>query len=220
MDVTATASRSSGRGAHMVGAPSRDGQFASSIVGAHDVWIPNAVKSVHKDASMVQHQVVLTLMPGGVGHKASDDIELHLEKYGDDTYLAIGINWPDWVAKGTFLPDLESALEAEAEKEWATMEEDEKAEAQGRFKENFVLMSHSIKEQLAFMRPNPGVPALKATARIKLDFPVRPLTDKDWHFVGNATGVRMLFTDLKAPKTCSFEKSKAKAVRITKAKTD
>ena len=88
------------------------------------------------------------------------------------------------------------------------MGEDEKDEARDQFNENFVLMSHAIKEQLALMRPNPGVPVLKATAQIKLDFPVKPLTDNDWHFVGNQTGARLLFVDLKAPKTCSYKKKK------------
>ena len=218
MDATAAVPSSAGRGSRTVGAPSNNGQFMASMVGAHGVWVPNCIKSVHNDTSIVQHQVLMTLLPGGVGHKDSDDIELQLEKNGDDTYLAIAINWPEWVAKATFLPELESALKAEAEKEWNTLDEEEKARAQAHFNENFVIMSHAIKEQLALMRPNPEVATLKATARIKLDFPVRTLTYNDWHFVGEQTGVRLLFADLKAPTSCSYAEKKTKSVRIAKAK--
>ena len=218
MDATVSATRSAGRGAAgTVGAPCRDRQLVSAMAGDHGVWVPNGIKSVHEDTSLVKHQVLITLLPGGVGYEASEDIEVNLEKLGDDTYLTIHVKLPSFVSEGKFLPTLKHTLKNLEAPKWASMNVREKAEALERFNEDFVLMSQAIKKQLAVMRAEPEVATLKATARIKLDFPVKPLSDNDWLLVGEQKGVRLLFTDLKAPKTCSYKKSKVKTVQIAEA---
>jgi hypothetical protein len=81
MDGTASVSGSGSRGARTVGAPSLSGQHLGEQ--AQGVWVPFGLKAVHEDTSLVTHQVLLTLLPAGVGHQASDDIEVNLEKIGN-----------------------------------------------------------------------------------------------------------------------------------------
>jgi hypothetical protein len=214
MDASMTAGRSAGGIAETVVSPSLSASADLSASGAPAVWVPNGIKAVYKDWQMVRHQVLLTLLPAGVGYTGSEDIELNLETVGGDPYPRITIDLPLWVAEGKCIQQLERTLKADAEKLWATMDDED--EAKRHFNDDFVIMSQAIREQLLSMRPNTRVAALKATARIKLDFPVKPITDRDWHIVGNQTGVRLLFVDLKVPGTRSYEKRKVKAVQIAR----
>jgi hypothetical protein len=131
--------------------------------------------------------------------------------------LAIHVKLPSFVSEGKFLPTLRKVLWDVEVPKWASMNPQEKLEARIRFNDDLVLMSQSIKKQLAVMRTDPEVATLKATARIKLDFPVKPLTDGDWQLMGEQKGVRLLFTDLKAPSSRSYKKSKVKTVQIADA---
>ena len=70
------------------------------------------------------------------------------------------------------------------------------------------------------MRADPEVPTIKATARIKLDFAVKPITTADWLFIGNEDGVRMLFVDLKAPTETSYEAKPVKELLLQAPKED
>ena len=74
---------------------------------------------------------------------------------------------------------------------------------QKKFNEDFVLVSQSIKKQQTVMHSEPQFAALRATARIMLDFAVKLLFDNDRQLVGEQKGVHLLFADLKIPKTCS-----------------
>ena len=64
---------------------------------------------------------------------------------------------------------------------------------------------------MASSRMKADSPVLKAEANIRLDMLVRPtITQEDWSFVGNKTGVRLLFVDMKAPVETTYEKEVAK----------
>ena len=45
---------------------------------------------------------------------------------------------------------------------------------------------------------------------IKLSMPVKPITDEDWHLIGNQEGVQLVFVDLQAQERMFYEKTKTK----------
>ena len=72
---------------------------------------------------------------------------------------------------------------------------------------------------MAVMRPDPVLPILKSTARIELDFAVKPITANDWLFIGNDDGVRLLYVNLKAPTETSYEAKHVKGLLMAIRKT-
>jgi len=79
-------------------------------------------------------------------------------------------------------------------------------------------MAFAIKQQMAAMRPF-GSTTLRATARIKLDMSVCDLSEDDWSFFGDSSGVRMLFVDMKEPMTVPVKpKATVKTVNMASKK--
>ena len=68
------------------------------------------------------------------------------------------------------------------------------ANLEDQFEENFILMQHAIKKQMAAIHPIGNV--LKSTAYIKLNMPVARHSDSEWSFFGDNHGVRMLWVNL------------------------
>ena len=90
----------------------------------------------------------------------------------------------------------------------------EQEKQEDHWRDSFACMSCAMEKKMKLMRPDPKVPTLKSIARIQLDFPVRDITPEDWLCIGNDTGVRMLFVDLKAPPETSYEDKPVKKVLV------
>jgi len=63
-----------------------------------------------------------------------------------------------------------------------------------KFQESFALMAHALRAQMTTMRAEPKVPIIKATARIKLDFAVKPITTADSSLVMKMVSACCLLT--------------------------
>lgn len=178
-------------------------------------WNPLYLKSLYTDGRMQQHQVIIVLLPGGVGYKESKDMELSLvTNYHGKQSLKVTVEWPEWIRSHAFLDRLKTSLKEEAMNYWHTQEGEVMEQLRELHIENTTLLSHSIKQQLVSMRTQSDNSLLKAETTIPLDMAVRPITDSDWHFCGNSEGVRILFVDLKAPLATSYERSKSKTVAL------
>ena len=174
-------------------------------------WRPIFLKTVYIDANLIQHQVVLLCLPGGVGSKRTEGVEVKLS----EGYLCVTVQWPEWLTTQAFFPSLRHALVKVMSKAWIGLPEDEKLPLQDQYHENCILMQHAIKSTMAAMRPTSASPLLTATTRIQLDIEVRAnISDDDWHFLGDLNGVRLLFVDLKAPQETVYEKPKVKSVQL------
>ena len=70
------------------------------------------------------------------------------------------------------------------------------------------------------LRQDFEVPALKFTVCIKFDIgiAVKPITSADWLFIGNYSGMCMLFVDLKAPAEMSHEAKPVKNLLLAPKK--
>ena len=184
--------------------------FASSGGG----WNPDYIKGRYQDAvTMGWHQVLLIVLPTGVGATAStEDVDLRTEY--NNTVLAVQHLFPQWISNWQFFSLLKQALLEQAKLQWQSLLPANQEEAKEKFQESFALMAHALRAQMTTMRADPEVPTIKATARIKLDFAVKPITSADWLFIGNEDGVRMLFVDLKAPTETSYEAKPVKELLL------
>ena len=61
-----------------------------------------------------------------------------------------------------------------------------KQQAKYNFRSDFALMSQEVRKQITLMRQDPQRPAIKCTAKIKLDLVVKSITADDWMFAGNS----------------------------------
>ena len=178
-------------------------------------WNPDFIKGKHQDAETMEwHQVLVILLPSGVGQLSTQDVDLGLEANG--TVLAIQHVWPEWITNRQYLYFLKQALLEQAKPEWKSLLPTDRDEAEDHFRETFALMAHSLRTQMAAMRPDPMLPILKSTARIVLDFAVKPITANDWLFIGNDDGVRLLYVNLKAPTETSYEAKHVKDLLMAK----
>ena len=167
-------------------------------------WNPITIKGMWQDAvNLVWHIVLVILLPSGVGQSSTEDITLTIESNG--TVLAVELLLPLWITNQNFLSFLKQTLLKQAKLQWKDLPEASKDEAEDRFRDSFALMAASLRTQMIMMREDPTAPTIKATAKIQLDIPVKPITPEDWQFIGSETGVRMLFVDLKAPSSTSYE---------------
>jgi hypothetical protein len=160
------------------------------IVDSVGDWSPLFIKGKFQDKAMAWHQWVVVLLPGGVGHKMSQDIALHLEylPHGQPV-LAIGIEWPQWIAKEQFISFLEDSVYKEQEFQWQHLSPSDQTKLERKFCTDFVLLTQEIHKQLVSLCSNPKSPVIRATAKIKLDMPVKPsIAAEDWHFVGSDQG--------------------------------
>ena len=172
-------------------------------------WNPHCIKAKHRGAKTMEwNQVPVVLLPSDAGTSASaEDIDLHLEN--NNSVLAIQDIWPEWITDLEHLFFLKRHLLGQAKQEWQSL----LAKAQEQA-DSYACMACALQEQMALMRPDPKSSALKSTARIKLDFPVKPITPDDWLCVGNDSGVRLLFVDLKAPALTSYEAKAVKSILL------
>jgi hypothetical protein len=181
-----------------------------AIFSSGRVWNPHFIKGKYRDTkTMAWHQVLVIILPSGIGASSStEDIDVGLE--ADGTVFVIHDVWPEWITNRDYIYFLKQALLEQSRRAWKDLDPMEQEKAEDEWHDSFACMACALQEQMALMHPDPKVPTLKSTARIKLDFAVQPITSTDWLFVGNDTGVRMLFVDLKAPTQTSYE---AKAVK-------
>ena len=167
---------------------------APSVPASH-LWNPIYIKAVYTDPSMRNHQVVLLLLPGGVGYIKTEGMVLSLAAVD---VLGVTVSWPGWIVTQEFLKflkrELKKGVQANVDRMLHDNDMKGAADLEENFDENFVLMSHAIKKQMASMCPTGSV--LKSTAYIKLDMPVAGLSDSEWSFFGDPHGVRMLWVDL------------------------
>lgn len=176
------------------------------------VWNPISIQAVYTDYYMDQHQVVIVLLPGGVGKGNSSGIDLKLQ--GTDI-LQVSIPWPTWIVQEKFLRHLRSSMEASLKAAWdmlAITDRDRAEHLKDAFGENFILMAHAIKKKMRELHSPFGdnTDKLYATALIGLDIDVQgPITSNDWSFFGDTEGVRMIFVDLKAPIEVDDQKPEA-----------
>jgi len=144
---------------------------------------------------MHQHQIVLILLPGGVGHTKTEGLRLFLPSVD---VLGVTIPYPEWIMTQEFLKHLKREMKkgTQAVVDHLLQENDMKAamDLEDEFEENFILMQHAVKKQMSLKNPDGNV--LKATAYIKLDMAVKPISDSEWSFFGDNHGVRMLWVDL------------------------
>ena len=134
------------------------------------------------------HVIIIIILPSGIGYKNSNDVEFHLEK--DAIELVVSVTWPAWVVNMDFFKLFES---------------------QERTTKDFVLYEMALKRRMAQMRTTVN-DLLRSVARIPLPFQVQPhIADDDWRYLGERTGCRVLYMDLKAPSNNSYEGKKVKA---------
>ena len=176
---------------------SRTGTMVSTgtTTAAVDSWNPIYIKAVYTDHAMHKHQVILLLLPGGVGYERTEGMVLSLAAVD---VLAVTIIWPEWIISQEFLKFLKRQLKKTVQANIDRMLHDDDMHGasalEDQFEENFILMQHAIKKQMAAICPIGGVH--KSTARIQLDMPVAGLSDSEWSFFGDPHGVRMLWVDL------------------------
>ena len=177
------------------GASSRTGTVVTLQPPVEGVWHPIYIKAVYTDHSMHQHQVILILLPGGVGHTKTEGLGLFLPSVD---VLGVTIPYPEWIMTQEFLKHLKREMKkgTQAVVDRMLQEDDIVAAAnlEDEFEENFILMQHAVKKQMSLKNPQGNV--LKATAYIKLDMAVKPISDSEWSFFGDNHGVRMLWVDL------------------------
>lgn len=177
------------------GASSRTGTVVTLQPTGEGVWHPIYIKAVYTDHSMHQHQIILILLPGGVGHTKTEGLGLFLPSVD---VLGVTIPYPEWIMKQEFLKHLKREMKkgTQAVVDRMLQEDDivAAADLEDEFEENFILMQHAVKKQMSLKNPRGNV--LKATAYIKLDMAVKPLSDSEWSFFGDNHGVRMLWVDL------------------------
>ena len=154
---------------------------------------------------MAWHQVVLVLLPTGVADMSTEDLDIGLEQTASGTDLSIGMFWPQWILRYSFLSFIEKEMVRDMEKQIKLLPVNKKQQAKYNFRSDFALMSQEVRKQLTLMRHDPQRPAIKCTAKIKLDLVVKSITADDWMFAGNSDGVRLLFVNLKAPPVTSYE---------------
>jgi len=177
-------------------------------------WMPNVIKGMFQDAvSLVWHQVLIIQLPSGVGWVSTDDIDLTTESNG--WVLGVEVCFPDWISSQQFLYFLKKALLEQAKLRWKELSPAAKDQAEDQFRDSYACMSASLKTQMALMREKPGVHTIKATAKIKLDVAVKPITPEDWHMIGDDTGVRLLYVDLKSPTETSYEAKPVKELLLS-----
>ena len=179
-----------------------------------NTWNPIYIKTKFTDGQMKVHQAIMILLPGGVGHTKTEDIELSLEDTMADTYLKISIQWPHWIVSHDFLKVLRETLAKKEAPKLNRMDLEEKEAQETLFAEYIVLLQLAFKQQMVLMRPQSDSPMLRSWAMIKLDMAVKPITYHDWHLFGDLEGVRMVFVDLKAQAEMAIEKSKTKSVEF------
>ena len=180
-------------------------------------WVPDYIKGMFQDAqTMVWHLVLVILLPSGVGHSSTEDVDLQIESEG--TVLSVEHCYPEWVSNQAFLFFLKHTLLEQAKQQWKELPPASKEQAEDNFRDSFACMSASIRTQMALMRDKPGDHTIKATAKIQLDITVKPITPADWQFIGNDTGVRLLFVDLKAPTVTCYEAKQVKELVLPSKK--
>ena len=109
-------------------------------------WNPDFIKGVHQDAETMEwHQVLIILLPSGVGQLSTEDVDLRLEANG--TVLAIQHVWPEWISNREYLYFLKQALLAQAKQQWKSLLPTDRDEAEDHFRETFALMAHSLRTQ-------------------------------------------------------------------------
>jgi len=164
------------------GASSRTGRVVTLQPPFAEVWHPIYIKAVYTDHSMHQHQIILILLPRGVGHTKTEGLGLFLPAVD---VLGVTIPYPEWIMTQEFLKHLKRE-----------MKKGTQAAVDHFLQENdiLILMQHAVKKQMSLKNPHGN--ALKATAHIKLDMAVKPLSDSEWSFFGDNHGVRMLWVDL------------------------
>ena len=142
-------------------------------------------------------QTVSVLLPGGVSNTSTSGFTLEV-KNGS---LLVSIPWPNWIGNESFLFFLKRNMKKAHEPIWKMTQERSGVEVanvmEQRFEEDFVLKSHSIKQEVRRLKQLNNNKELFATAHVPLDIDVqKEIKDDDWSFVGDKDGVRMIFVDL------------------------
>ena len=162
---------------------------------------------------MQKHQVVVVLLPGGIGYERTENIDVEVCSDSLGQYLRVVIDWPQWIMSLSFLEQVKTRKEKRllGGRPWKSLTN----KAHTAFEMDHMLLSYAIKVTLAEMRPTAKSPVVKAEARIPLDMTVRPtITRDDWMYVGNTTGVRLLFVDMKAPVDTTYEEEDPEDVEL------
>jgi len=157
-----------------------------------ETCVPLYMMNTYTSSNLITHVVVVMVLPSGIGYKTSNNISLHLDKNSSE--LVIDIKWPDFVTELDFLN---------------LFPEDHITS------DDFVLAKQALKIRMSQMRPTIKDP-LKSVARIPLmGYSVRPIIeDGDWCFLGELTGTRVLYIDLKTPTDGKYEGHKVKRCMI------
>ena len=204
---------------HFIQVPPAFSRVSSSLASASSSsvpgeWKPPFIKGRYQDSSMAWHQVVLVLLPTGVADMSTQDLDIGLEQTVSGTVLSIGMFWPQWISEHSFLLFIEKEMQRDMDKQIKVLPANKRQQAKYNFRSDFALMSQEVRKQMTLMRQDPQRPAIKCTAKIKLDLVVKSITEDDWMFAGNSDGVRLLFVNLKAPPVTSYEEKQVKNLRL------
>jgi len=133
------------------------------------LWNPDYIKGKYQDAvTMAWHQVLLIVLPSGVGASAStEDVDLRTE--WNNTVLAVQHCYPKWISHWHFFSLLKKALLKQAKQQWQSfLNPSKQEEAMHKFQESFALMAHALRAQMT-------------TIELTLKFlPSRPLPVSSW----------------------------------------
>ena len=99
---------------------------------------------------------------------------------------------------------------------WENLPIPKAVRAEDQFRNSFAMMAGSLRAQANNMRADPAVPTIESPAKIPLDIVCKPITPEDWLFIGNEDGVRMIYIDLKAPTSTSYEAKHVKNLLLSK----
>ena len=93
-------------------APGSNVNHLDSVPAHSNTWHPLYIKTKITDGQMKVHQVLMILLPGGIGHTKTEDIEVSLCALAalNTPYLRIGIQWPRWIVSHDFLKVLRETL--------------------------------------------------------------------------------------------------------------